>query len=491
MQEPTRKKAAVVLAGLMLFLGRAALADDVPAFRPCWRGATNTTFQSWQFTESNNPAAVPPDSVANPFGAPQATVVPGPFSSGYIASDPFLGCAQGIWDLGQTGKVALAIPNLGCPASGSYKYVQAQLTQYRDGNYNASADVSIAGGTLAGRHHAVVATNSFGGQWLVEQTVWRLGPPSPPSETIVITAAPRGSLIDQVVVDTLVTDFPSPAIGAIVATQPQAYCGVVDVKDCAATVVQGLVNMSVQASGLCSGVATPPSLLLTNGTNSASAVFASESPSGTFGYTWSVTPATACGTWTATVVATDAAGNAACATFTLGVNTAQIYGQVQLEGFTGAETSPPHGRTVTFVATTNSTVLKTWNLPLTNATGDTFAYTLTDVPPGTSALSAKTPWNLRVKLAVTPDSQGQAVANFLADEAAGWNSATDHYLRGGDLNGDNIVNVSDYNLMAAYWFDLVSVVPAAALADITGDGVINLFEYAMMGDNWLQAGDPQ
>ena len=105
--------------------------------------------------------------------------------------------------------------------------------------------------------------------------------------------------------------------------------------------------------------------------------------------------------------------------------------------------------------------------------------------------SAKGNLDIRVKLAVTPDSQGQAVANFLADEAAGWNSATDHYLRGGDLNGDNIVNVSDYNLMAAYWFDLVSVVPAAALADITGDGVINLFEYAIMGDNWLQAGDPQ
>jgi hypothetical protein len=41
-----------------------------------------------------------------------------------------------------------------------------------------------------------------------------------------------------------------------------------------------------------------------------------------------------------------------------------------------------------------------------------FDFALTNVPPATAAVSAKTDWNLRRKLAVTFDSNGLAVANF-------------------------------------------------------------------------------
>src|SRR5205085_1021532 len=104
-----------------------------------------------------------------------------------------------------------------------------------------------------------------------------------------------------------------------------------------------------------------------------------------------------------------------------------------------------HARTVTFVATGGAST-KTWVLNLSNASGDTFNYALTDVPVGTTGLSAKTDWNLRRKRAVTPDGNGQAVVNFTGASQ----------LRGGDISGssgspDNVVNLFDYAQIAANW----------------------------------------
>src|SRR6185436_2397945 len=44
-------------------------SGDVAAFRPCWRGQPNTTFQQWAFSVSNNPANVPAELVTNVYGA--------------------------------------------------------------------------------------------------------------------------------------------------------------------------------------------------------------------------------------------------------------------------------------------------------------------------------------------------------------------------------------------------------------------------------------
>src|ERR1700760_1594232 len=103
--------------------------------------------------------------------------------------------------------MCLSIPNTTSGSPGAYKYVLVQVTEFRDSIYVSNATVSIAGGTLVRQQQQGGATNAFGGQWVTEQTVWRLGPPSPGSETIQISGAASGTLIDQFVVDRLSFDF--------------------------------------------------------------------------------------------------------------------------------------------------------------------------------------------------------------------------------------------------------------------------------------------
>jgi len=152
----------------------------------------------------------------------------------------------------------------------------------------------------------------------------------------------------------------------------------------------------------------------------------------------------------------------------------QITGQVELEGFVGAS------RRVTFVATNGNTFLKAWDLTLTGWALNKTSYTLTYVPGGTTGISAKTAWNLRSKLAVTLVG-GQAVANF---------TGTDK-LRGGDLTGDNSINLLDYSTMKTNW----SIYPATALPDnvanINGDTVVGTLDYNIMKRNWFQTGQAQ
>src|SRR5262245_30096179 len=194
---------------------------DVAAFRPCWRGAPNTTFQHWMFGVSNNPASIPPELATNTYGSPLISIVPGPFSSGYIVEDPFLGCRQGIWDLGRFGTMTAAVPNAPSPPAGSYKYVRVQVTQYRDSLYDTNATVAISGGTLVSQQQQSIETTLIG-QWIVEQTIWRMGPPCPTAEYVVLTAGTNGSLIDQVVVDTLCLNFTCPP--AILASADAGQC---------------------------------------------------------------------------------------------------------------------------------------------------------------------------------------------------------------------------------------------------------------------------
>jgi hypothetical protein len=123
-------------------------------------------------------------------------------------------------------------------------------------------------------------------------------------------------------------------------------------------------------------------------------------------------------------------------------------------------------------------VLQTWTLPLT-FTGDTASYTLTGVPAGTLGLSAKTAWNLRTKLPVTLVGGQATGVNFTGTGTGG------KQLRGGDLNGDNIINFLDYSILGNNWFT------THAVADITGDGEVNLDDYTILSGNWFTNGDPQ
>jgi len=300
--------------------------------------------------------------------------------------------------------------------------------------------------------------------------------------TVTVTAIDQSGNTNAITYSTRI-DPTAPVIGLVAATEVQLG-GPVNVKnnDCLTNpVVQGVVQISVVASDNCSFVGGQPSVTLVNGTNAETATFTSEAPSGTYNYAWAVTNATANGTWTVTVTASDIC-HTTTTNFTLCVNKTQVTGLVQLEGFTGTSTNINHARLVTFVATGGVTN-KTWNLTLTNVAGDTFNYTLTDVPAGTTGVSAKTAWNLREKLAVTLDINGQAIANFTGNALDGWSDTTDHYLRGGDFTADNQVQFADYSILGNNFFTFN---PAP---DITGDGQVDYDDFFILYLNWFTAGD--
>lgn len=236
--------------------------------------------------------------------------------------------------------------------------------------------------------------------------------------------------------------------------------------------IQGVVDIQVTASDPSSagrsGLAAGPIVTVTpSGGSAETATFVNESPAGTFNYTWTVTSATPNGVATIDASVSDRAGNTATDSDTFNINKNQVSGQVELEGFAGAS------RVVTFVATGGSST-RAWNLTLSGWTAGVASYTLTEVPEGTTGISAKAAWNLRQKLGVTLVS-GQATADFIVGEK----------LYGGDVNGSNSVNIQDYAIMKKYWLS------TSTIADINGDGAVNATDYALMKLNWYKVGDAQ
>jgi len=69
----------------------------------------------------------------------------------------------------------------------------------------------------------------------------------------------------------------------------------------------------------------------------------------------------------------------------------------------------------------------------------------------------------------------QMVVNFTGDSM----------LPGGDLNGDNLVNMLDYSVLKTNWFTVNDA------ADINGDGWVQILDYSIMKSNWFRHGDPQ
>jgi hypothetical protein len=259
-------------------------------------------------------------------------------------------------------------------------------------------------------------------------------------------------------------DSTDPTVDAIAASQG----GGPDLTP-SGTALQGTVDIAVTVSDSLSGVAGAPTVTVTpNGGSAEAATLVGESPAGTFNYTWTVTSTTPNGQAVITVSGlTDNAGNvAADATDTFEVDKNQITGQVELDSFVGA------ARDVTFVATGGAT--KSWTQTLSFA-GGVASYVLTEVPDGTTHLSAKAAWNLRRKLPAALDGSGQATADFTGASK----------LPGGDINGSNSINILDYGVLKINWFT------TNAVADIDGDGQVALSDYSIMKTNWFQRGDDE
>jgi hypothetical protein len=142
-----------------------------------------------------------------------------------------------------------------------------------------------------------------------------------------------------------------------------------------------------------------------------------------------------------------------------------------LQGF-GATT-----REVTFTATGGTQKSWTKTVSFTPATlGGIGTVPLEDVPAGTTAISAKTAWNLRSKLPATFTGGGVAAVSLTGTDM----------LPGGDLNGDNVVNLLDYSLLRYHWSSTINMV-----ADIDGSGVIFTGDYNLLKSNFYTIGDAQ
>jgi subtilisin-like proprotein convertase family protein len=180
----------------------------------------------------------------------------------------------------------------------------------------------------------------------------------------------------------------------------------------------------------------------------------------------------ASGQWTLYLADGDAGGTNLLVSWELeftGSSAATGTGLVELEAFVGTS------RLVTFKATDAAgTVLKTCDRTLDFGGNSIASYTLTDVPPQTARLSAKTAWNLRKRLDVL-FSGGQAVVRFTGN----------NLLQGGDLDDSNSAEMDDYLILAAY------VYTDDSTADIDGNGGVDLDDYFIVAGNiYGPHGDP-
>ena len=150
---------------------------------------------------------------------------------------------------------------------------------------------------------------------------------------------------------------------------------------------------------------------------------------------------------------------------------------IELQAFAGGT------RAVTFVATDGAGVfLGSWTKTVTNFSGGIGSVVLENVPAGTSAISAKSAWTLRNKRAVSFSPEGVGSLDL---------TGTTYKLKGGDLNGDNVINTLDYGVLR---FHFNSTVPASRMvADITGDvaGEVNLTDFNVMQANFYTVGSAQ
>jgi len=242
--------------------------------------------------------------------------------------------------------------------------------------------------------------------------------------------------------------------------------------------VQGAVVITVTASDGLSGLDGIPTVTVTPNGGSAEDITSTGAPAGggAYTYTYTVDAATGNGTATVDVSVSDLSGNSGSDSDTFDINKNQITGSVELDSFVGSS------RAVTFVATGGAA--ESWTKTL-SFSGGAASYTLTDVPDGTTGLSAKTDWNLRSKVSVTLDGYGQATGVNFTGVGGGVYPMVGGKLRGGDLNGSNAINILDFSVLKIHWY---STDPDA---DIDGSGSVSLNDFTIMKTNWFNKGDEQ
>lgn len=206
-----RFSALLLSSVVLLAAASAAVADDIAP--PAWRGQPGSSFQAWDFlTDSTTPA---PEAADNNYGSPTALVTVGAFASGYIDTYPpgVTDARDGLWDLGSLGTIDLVIPNSSRTGPNTWKDIVIQVTYYED--IQVAPVVTVPGGSLVDSDTLVAQNIPGWGTFYTDVYYWHLEP-NPLEEQILITSDEMwGSMIDQVVVDTIC--MPEPTTMALLA----------------------------------------------------------------------------------------------------------------------------------------------------------------------------------------------------------------------------------------------------------------------------------
>lgn len=197
---------------VLVFSSAIAIAHDVSI--PDWRNQNGTTYQHWTFDDGDDPAA--PEFMNNTYGGASADITLGDFSEGWQYQLGGMGSQTGYWDLGSTGgSIVLGIFNR--PEPLEYKEIWLQVTYYQ--GISAVPDISVTNAAYLGGNTILIEDTGMGEGWYLNFSKWRIEP-NPSWEEIIITSdAAWGSVIDQIVVDTICIPEPMSlallAIGAL------------------------------------------------------------------------------------------------------------------------------------------------------------------------------------------------------------------------------------------------------------------------------------
>ncbi len=154
----------------------------------------------WNFGTAANAAA--PDSAVGVTGASLATVTPGLFAEGWLNQLTGLPGANGVWDLGNNGNIALNNSAGLTGATDHARNITVRVVQYHDsgGMYDQATVVSVPGATLESTTTSTLASAGNFGDWVVQESRWKASANTAVNTILVqgATAAKKGSVIDQV-----------------------------------------------------------------------------------------------------------------------------------------------------------------------------------------------------------------------------------------------------------------------------------------------------
>lgn len=207
--------------GALAWTGAAAVADDLPAFQPPWRGAPGSTYQRWEFDNNDNPDPAEAFSEECPGELTWPTAISSPGADWGFQFTERSGIR--LLDGFDNETITLDIDN--CDVCNPCKEIWMQVTYFNGEFYQGQVDaeplisVLVDGATvqdLSANQTMTVETADWG-SWVVELYKFHIEP-NPSHEQIVLCAASSElhCKFDQIVVDTICV--PEPATLSLLAT---------------------------------------------------------------------------------------------------------------------------------------------------------------------------------------------------------------------------------------------------------------------------------